>query len=208
MNLFYYTIRLTIVLLGLFATSEIHSQTPVDTLRNQPSYLPVPELISKYEKIHSMRIYFQPEWFDGKNLAASNLSRPPDDFLYLISQTGKCSFIYTDSASVVLVTSEVASEAFSQADVSSTLLVGDMKEFGKYRKALMSGKVTDGKNGETLPGVSIYLDKLKQGTISDKSGQLSGISGWSAKEMLISNFSTNRCNCRKWLLHLTGPNSM
>jgi hypothetical protein len=171
MNLFYFKIMLTTVLLGLFATSEIHSQTPVDTLRNQPSYMTVSELIGKYEKLRSMRIYFQPEWFEGKNLAASNLSRSPDDFLYLISQTGKCSFIYTDSASVVLVTSEVASDAFSQADVSSTLLVGDMKEFGKYRKALMSGKVTDGKNGETLPGVSIYIDKLKQGAISDKSGQ-------------------------------------
>jgi hypothetical protein len=171
MKLFSNKVRLTIVLLGLFATSEIYSQTPSDTLRNQPSYLPVPELISRYEKLHSMRIYFQPEWFEGKNLAVSNLSRPPDDFLYLISQTGKCSFIHTDSASVVFVTSEVASDAFSQTDVSSTLLVGDMKEFGKYRKALMSGKVTDGKNGETLPGVSIYIDKLKQGTISDKSGQ-------------------------------------
>jgi hypothetical protein len=166
-----FKIRLTILLLGLFSTSEIFSQTTPDTLRNQPSYLPVPDLISKYEELHSMRIYYQPEWFEGKNLAISNLKRSPDDFLYLISQTGKCSFIFTDSTSVVFVTSEVTSDAFSQADISSTLLVGNMKEFGKYRKAVMAGTVTDGKTGETLPGVSIFIDKLKLGTTTDKSGQ-------------------------------------
>jgi hypothetical protein len=171
MNGFYSMARLTFLLFGLFLAFHLYSQVPADTLRNQSSYLPVSQLIGKYEALHSMRIYYQPEWFEGKNMALSNLNRSVDDFLYMISQTSNCSFIFTDSSSVVLVTPEVTSDAFSQKDLSSTLLVGKMQEYGRYRKAVMNGKVTDGKTGETLPGVSIFIDKLKQGTTSGKSGE-------------------------------------
>jgi hypothetical protein len=170
MTFYHRTVRLNLLSLCLFLATGLCAQTLPDSLKNSPAYLPVRDLIGKYGQLHGMRFYYRPEWFEGKKLAVSNLNRPVDDFLYLITQTGKCSYVYADSSSVVLVTPEVTSEVFAQFDGNATQLVGSMKEFGKFRKAVMSGTITDGKTGETLPGVSIVVEKLNLGATTDKSG--------------------------------------
>jgi hypothetical protein len=170
MKYFHSYIRLMTLLTGLLSASDILSQQPVDTLLNRQNYIPVPELINQFEERHSLRIYFQPEWFSEKKLEISNLDRDLNDFLYIITQTCKCSLVSVDSSTYVLVIPDAQTAFNAQTNVNSVLLVGKMQEFGKYRKATMSGKIIDGKTGETLPGASLYIDKLKRGTTSDKSG--------------------------------------
>lgn len=171
MNLNLIAICIAVLLFQLFPVYQLQAQQPKDTISNNTEYLTARQLIEKFEKLRGVRLYYKPEWFEGKKLAASNLNRTPEDFLYLLSVTGKCSYIRVDSATVVMIETSAADDLFDATDTKSTLLVGKKEDFGKYRRAVMSGKITDGKTGETLPGVSVYIDKLKQGTTTDANGQ-------------------------------------
>ncbi|HNX79460.1 MAG TPA: TonB-dependent receptor, partial [Prolixibacteraceae bacterium] len=171
MNLNLKAVCIAVLLFQLFPVYQLQAQQPKDTISNNPEYLTARQLIEKFEKLRGVRLYYKPEWFEGKKLAASNLNRTPEDFLYLLSVTGKCSYIRVDSATVVMIETSAADDLFDATDTKSTLLVGKKEDFGKYRRAVMSGKITDGKTGETLPGVSVYIDKLKQGTTTDANGQ-------------------------------------
>jgi hypothetical protein len=51
--------------------------------------------------------------------------------------------------------------------------VGNVQEFGKFKRATISGTIVDGKNGEPLPGARLYINKLKTVTTTDKSGKYS-----------------------------------
>lgn len=171
MNLNLKAVCIAVLLFQLFPVYQLQAQQPKDTISNNPEYLTARQLIEKFEKLRGVRLYYKPEWFEGKKLAASNLNRTPEDFLYLLSVTGKCSYLRVDSATVVMIETSAADDRFDATDTKSTLLVGKKEDFGKYRRAVMSGKITDGKTGETLPGVSVYIDKLKQGTTTDANGQ-------------------------------------
>jgi hypothetical protein len=135
-------------------------------------YLSVDSLINRYEKLKRIRIYYQPEWFENKKVHVSTLNFSLDEFLYKLTQSGKCSLIAIDSSSFVLVLPQVTSD-LSKEDVNSVILIGKMQDYGKYKKATISGKIVDGKNGDPLPGASLFIEKINARSTSDKNGNYS-----------------------------------
>ena len=56
-------------------------------------------------------------------------------------------------------------------DVANSLtIIGNPDEYGKYQRATMNGKIIDGKTGEPLIGARIFVEKIKTGTTTDKTG--------------------------------------
>ena len=139
----------------------------------QSEYLSIDSLINTYEQKNGLRIYYMPEWFENKKLHISAIDLPPEDFFYKLKEVGKCSMVALDSASFVLVLPDVITQHADNDETNSVVLVGNMREFGKYKRATISGTIVDGKNGEPLPGARLYIDKLKTGTTTDKSGKYS-----------------------------------
>jgi hypothetical protein len=167
-----FSLKITVLLFFLVNCNLVFSQQiPANDERSD--YLPIDSLIYKYEQKRGLRIYYQPEWFEQKKLHVSAINLRPDDFLFKLTEAGKCSLITLDSASFVLVSHDFANVPTLKKDVNSVVVVGKMKEFGKYKRAIISGKIIDGKNGEPLPGANLYIDKLKLGTSADKSGKYS-----------------------------------
>jgi len=136
-------------------------------------YLSIDSLIVKYENQKGIRIFYQPEWFEGKKLHISSINLPFNEFLYKLTETGKCSLVVLDSASFVLVLPEALSSGTLQNDVNSVILIGKMQELGKYKKATINGKIIDGKTSEPLPGATFYVEKLNIGGTTDKFGNYS-----------------------------------
>ncbi len=63
---------------------------------------------------------------------------------------------------------------FIQTDILTAQQVGVAslnKEFNEYLRVSFSGKITDAKTGEPLPGASIYIADIKLGTIADAAGK-------------------------------------
>lgn len=136
------------------------------------AYLSIDSIVSAYEQKNNLRIYYNAEWFESIKLHISTIDLPPEDFLHRLLETGKCSMIALDSATFVLVLPEVSTRSANIAKESnSEYIVGNIREFGKYKRATLSGTIVDGKNGDPLPGVRLTINKLKTGTTTDKSGK-------------------------------------
>jgi hypothetical protein len=54
-----------------------------------------------------------------------------------------------------------------------TVDIGDPMLTGKYKKAVLSGFIRNGKTGELLPGAKIYSEQTDQGVVTDYSGHYS-----------------------------------
>ena len=52
----------------------------------------------------------------------------------------------------------------------SVLIVPHVNAFDVMGKAVLYGRITDAKTGESLPGVNIYIPDLQVGTVSDVNG--------------------------------------
>jgi len=170
MKLNRFLFRFSILCLMLIQLFRVNAQNRGDTILQRVNYLPATEIIRQFEQLNGIRIYYRPEWFEDRNLAQVHLEKTTADFIHLIARTSKCSVIETDSVSFVLVDSDISASGLFQGNDAATLIVGNPDEYGKYRKALISGTVRDGKNGETLPGVSVFVEKLKLGATTDPSG--------------------------------------
>ncbi len=136
-------------------------------------YLPIDTLIHSYEVKNGVRIFYQPEWFADKQLHVSVIDLPREKFFSKLTEVGKCALISPDSSSFVLVLPDVMADLIAKNETNQIVIVGNMQEYGKYKKATISGKITDGKNGDPLPGALIYIPQIKSGTSSDMQGKFS-----------------------------------
>lgn len=169
MTLKTFILKVVVIIIVIHANSS--TSFSQQSASNGNNYQSVETLIQTYEVKNQIRIFYQPEWFEGKTLHPSVLDLPRERFLAKITEAGKCAFITTDSSSYVLVVPDVMSELVSKSETNAVVIVGNIEEYGKYKKATVSGKIVDGKNGEPLPGALIYVPKLKSGTSSDRQGR-------------------------------------
>ncbi|MBN1143909.1 MAG: TonB-dependent receptor [Bacteroidales bacterium] len=152
-------------------TTTFSQQIPPNN--EQTEYQPIDSLISFYEQKTGLRIYYLPAWFRNKKMHVSATNLSPEDFLYKLTETGRCSLVTLDSATFVLVLQHIPTRQDGKNEKNSAVLVGKMQEYGKYKKATLQGRIVDGKNGESLPGARLYIDQLKTGTSVNKSGEFS-----------------------------------
>ncbi len=171
MNSLHITLKVATFFVILFNLNLTFAQQ-ISTNIGQSEYLPIDSLIRAYEQKNKVRIYYNAEWFENRKLHISTIDLPSEDFFYRLLETGKCSMVALDSATFVLVLPEISTQsADNTRESNSEYIVGNINEFGKYKRATLSGTIVDGKNGDPLPGVRLYINKLKTGTTTDKSGK-------------------------------------
>lgn len=131
--------------------------------------LPVAQLLSELGNRHSVRIFFDRNWFTGDSISSSILSMPFDDAVNeILTGTGFDALVFHES--IILLPRETMRTA-AQAHDDGKVVVGNPYEFGKYTRAKVSGTVTDDLTGEELIGVLVYLEDLGIGTTTDANGR-------------------------------------
>ncbi len=166
-----YNVLVKVVLIFIFL-GRFHLIFSQQISAQQNQYQPIDSLIHAYELKNGLRIYYQSEWFTSAKLHPSLLDLPLEAFLARLTEMGKCSLIALDSTNYVLVLPDIMTEHLTK-ESNSLLIIGNMQEYGKYKKATISGKIVDGKDGEPLPGARLYITKLKTGISADKFGKYS-----------------------------------
>lgn len=95
---------------------------------------------------------------------------------------------------------------FENGERATIVDVGDPMLAGKYKKAVISGFITDGKTGDPLPGAVIQVEGKSSGTITDPDGRYSisvpaghnkikfSYVGFEDKEILVNVYSPGKLN--------------
>lgn len=171
MNCFNFQLRIAVFFAILFEFNLTFAQL-IPSNTGQSAYLSVDSLINAYEQKNDLRIYYNSEWFENRKLHISTIDLSPEEFFHKLLETGECSIVALDSATFVLVLPEMSNQSADNGkETNSEYIVGNIREFGKYKRATLSGTIVDGKNGDPLPGVRLFINKLKTGTTTNQSGK-------------------------------------
>jgi hypothetical protein len=129
---------------------------------------PVDEAIKQLERIHHTRIFYDPAWFAGDSILRGLLAVPLGEALETLL-AGKDIDAISLHGNYLLLPGEQA-VAYLEEDPSRGKLIGNALEYGRYARAAVSGRITDGLTDEELVGVLVYVEDLGLGTTTDFHG--------------------------------------
>ena len=162
-----------VCLIFVFLNEILVGQSAAYTIQPSNDSISYQELFDALQNRDSASIFYKPEWFDNKKISSATAQLGLEDALSRVTTINRLSYIILDKHSIVFVPYRVTTYSNQGSGLSDVLLIGNPDEYGKYAKATLTGKITNGKTGESLPGVMLSVEKLKTGTVTDVNGNFS-----------------------------------
>lgn len=159
---------LKIILFFLFCSAFVRSV--LSQVADNNGYITIDQTIEKLEQQFPVRFYYLHTWFDDRKIHSSVLEFPFGDIIDRIKSATGLSVITIDSVLYVFVPELTLTDASSDSERSAMLVIGNALESVGKTRAVLSGKILDGKTGMALPGASVYVEELKLGISSDEKG--------------------------------------
>ncbi len=137
--------------------------------KSKTEYCSFEQIIEKLEKKHNVRFFYKSELFQNTNFHASIVDLLLDDAIEKIKERTSCQTIIIDNLITLLPPFKY--EGIAKSSNSKVLKIGSLSELGKSSKALLTGRIVDGKIGTPLIGAILYDENLKEGTSTDLNGE-------------------------------------
>jgi len=158
-----YTLLLTVVFLVFFSDNIVRSSGNLST-----GDLDIAGVTSFLEQQHGVRIFYQPQWFDGVSFAPQTVELSLPLALEAITRDLGLDVAYIGEIIVIMPADERLEERMA-LDREQTI-VGDLNQYGRYSRATVTGTVRDGATGEVLIGAVVYEPESEEGATTDVSG--------------------------------------
>jgi hypothetical protein len=155
------------VVLLLLVAPEIQAQ---DAVSDSGRVIPYGEFFRRLEQRDTVRIYYRAEWFAGKLIHSPLGLLPAEKAIATAARMNQLDVLRIDSRSYVFLPPELRSQKAQQAGEAEVLLIGNPALYGKSSRAELTGTISSGATGETLPGVVIQVEKLKLAAVTDSRG--------------------------------------
>lgn len=133
--------------------------------------LDITAIVPLLEQRHGIHIFFRQEWFGDQRYNRELVSLPLPQALSVLVR-GLDMNILTLEGMIFLIPAEGPSLT-QQVSLDDQIIIGNPNEFGRYSRASISGKVTDGTTGEPLFGAVIFEPVSGSGTTTDFDGNFS-----------------------------------
>lgn len=130
---------------------------------------PLQDFIDTLETKYQLRVFYKQAWIDSFTINKNFQDAPLIQALNNVFLDSKLTFRYYQDDGVVIF--PVASDNRVRLDDASQLLiVGNPLNLGRYKTAVLKGRVVDGKTGEPLVGAVIYDTESQKGASTDEAG--------------------------------------
>ncbi len=130
--------------------------------------VPLTTFFQTLENQYGIKVYFKSAWVDQYQINTSFDNNPLSRALNSIFLDHELTYeIFQDN--IVIVFPRRLDTRTNLEGVDQTLVIGNPINKGRYKTALITGRVLDGKTGDPLPGSVIYNKKLDKGatTVGD-----------------------------------------
>jgi len=183
-------LRNLILIICLFVASKVSAQEKYK-LSGSFKDLTFKEFVAKTEKLLPVKFFYKDEWVNGLKLGeypdCSNLSCILDNLFkgyslfYVIEESGNIVITNNYAVKISAATDEKdnkflppsdfssSTETLSTAGISS-VEVGNPAEKNNPGKVVVSGYITNKNTKEPVPGVTVFIQKLSLGAISNEYG--------------------------------------
>lgn len=164
--------RGTLVLctLLLFALSNRAQSVLEKKISGSYLHTPLRSFLDDLEKNEKIRTFYKNQWIDTVTINYSFTDRPLVQVLNKLFEGSRLKYeIFQGDALMVYPRS------FEQRDLTAltavdVMVIGDPLNEGRYKRAVLKGKVMDGKSGELIPGASVYSLQAQKGVTTNAAG--------------------------------------
>ena len=155
------------ILILLFTSTFIQAQNT--QVADSDRLVIFDSIVTHLEQNNHIKLYYKPEWFKNKLFRESIGGLPIEDCITIVKRLTDLNCIVLNSDNYIFVPVQVHNYS-NRIDRKGMLIIGDEQDFGKFSKAVISGKVIDVKTGKPLRNVSLNIDKLNVIVKTDKGG--------------------------------------
>ena len=136
-----------------------------ENFKNQP----LKDFITAVGEKYNITFFYKEEWIKDFTISKTFQNTPLIQALNNIFTDRELTFDFYRNYAVVIYPR--SSDTRSRYDAAAQLLiVGNPLNTGRYKKAVVKGRVTDGATGDPLVGAVVYHRKSEKGVTTDKEG--------------------------------------
>lgn len=154
------------------------------------AFLSVDSVFSIIEKKYHIRLFCEQELLTVNKLPLSVSDLKVEELFIKLEQILKCSYVTVDTSSFILMPLGSSTGSISTAD--GRIIIGDPKEYGRYKSATFTGVLLDGNTGDPLVGAVATIRDIKISTITDSKGQFTMNLPVGEYEVEFSYFNFNK----------------
>jgi hypothetical protein len=159
-----------VVVTGLVFFSILAVAQKQDSLQIKPTFLPFDSVAKKLEAKYNVKFFYDPNWFDRKEISSKVIQMPLDEATVLIAKIGQLAVSkLNDSYYIFLPPTQEALNTSS--DNLSFYEIGDVLSYGSKSNAIVKGEIINGSSSEALIGAKINLTDLNISFESDHLGR-------------------------------------
>ncbi|MBN1822507.1 MAG: TonB-dependent receptor [Prolixibacteraceae bacterium] len=128
--------------------------------------------LKSLENQYNLKIFYKSSWIENGKIKNSYTNTLLNEVFSEVLSYNKLTYKIIQDKYIVIYPGQFGNTSAS-GNSSQIIIIGDIINSGRYKTATLTGKITDGKNREPLPGAVIYDNKLDKGTSTDKEGNFS-----------------------------------
>ncbi len=160
--------KLTVIYFILFLHLSLHAQIE-DSLKDSRKYVQIDTVIRILEKNNNIKIFYQPAWYDGKEVAADVLKLPLPEALNILTKISNLSYLKLRDNYFILIPSTMKNE--QGADSLEFYTIGDAMSYGSKETATIRGEVINGSTSDVMVGARLNLKNPAKSYTTDHAGK-------------------------------------
>lgn len=130
---------------------------------------PLPAFLDQLSREHGIRIFYQSQWIDTLTVNSDFQETPLAQVMNTLLWKSKLTWrTFQDNGLMIFPLPE--SESKRYLEDLQLLVIGDPRNEGRYKAALLKGRLKDGKNGNPLPGAVVQETRSNKGVSTDGDG--------------------------------------
>lgn len=164
------SIVLLLVLLTLATFTPVSAQDPGEIILNEHfENQPLQDFLETLESKYNLKVFYKKEWVNDIVITREFIETPLIQALNNLFLNTEMSFSFFQDNGIIVYPKdrESGNRMFEFAQV---LIIGNPLNLGRYKTAILKGKVVDGKTGEPLTGAIIYNPHGQSGATSNHLG--------------------------------------
>lgn len=160
--------RLCIIFPILICTFSLYAQVQ-DSLENPKGYLPADTAIKILERKHNIRIFYQPAWYEGKEVSPDVFKLPLSETLNILAKISDLSYIKLSNNYFTLMPQSM--ESIRGTDSLEFYIIGDIMNYGSKETATIQGEVINGSTSDMIVGANLTVKNLTKNYSTDHNGK-------------------------------------
>jgi hypothetical protein len=139
-----------------------------DSIKLLGNYIPVDSIVNALQTKHQVKIFYNPSWYEGKELLPEILNLPLPEALNLIARISNLSYQKFRESYYVITPNPMESD--NKIDSLQFYTIGDIMSYGSKENAVIRGTVINGSTADILVNAKITVENLNKSFTTDHKG--------------------------------------